>query len=145
MGETAREISFNLLSRALDHQFFRLFNKNQIRPDSPGSPVDSGRLMASLCRQKIITTLARVNKTHMMDLIRKVNSTYTQVNRNLRILEQEGIIESQYCGRLRIIKLNKQNPRTEVILKALKMLRNPQLADRKKDWLFERQKEKRAQ
>jgi DeoR/GlpR family transcriptional regulator of sugar metabolism len=87
--------------------------------------------MASSCRQKIIATLARVKKTHMMDLVRKVNSTYTQVNRNLRILEQEDIIESQYYGRLRIIRLNKENPKTEAILKALRMLRNPQLVDRK--------------
>ena len=31
-----------------------------------------------------------------MDLVRKVNSTYGQVNRNLQILEREGIVNTQY-------------------------------------------------
>ena len=81
--------------------------------------------MASTCRQKIIATLARVQQTHMMDLVRKVNSTYTQVNRNLHILEQEDIVESRYYGRMRMIRLNRENPRTEAILKALRILRRP--------------------
>ena len=87
--------------------------------------------MASSCRQKILATLSRVGQTHMMDLVRKVNSTYTQVNRNLQILEQEDIVESQYYGRMRMIRLNRENPKTEAILKALRMLRSPQFFDRK--------------
>ena len=79
--------------------------------------------MASTCRQKILATLAMVGQTHMMDLVRKVNSTYTQVNRNLQILEQEGIVESRYYGRMRVIRLNRENPKTKVLLKALRMLR----------------------
>ena len=79
--------------------------------------------MASSCRQKIIATLARVQQIHMMDLVRKVNSTYTQVNRNLIILEQEGIVESQYYGRMRMMRLNRENPKTQAILKALRILR----------------------
>ena len=85
--------------------------------------------MASTCRQKIIATLASVKQTHMMDLVRKVNSTYTQVNRNLQILEQEDIVKSQYYGRMRMIRLNRENPKTEAILKALRMLRSPRFGD----------------
>jgi len=85
--------------------------------------LDLGRLVASSCRQKIIATLASVGQTHMMDLVRKVNSTYTQVNRNLQILEQEDIVVSQFYGRMRIIRLNRENPKTEAILKALRILR----------------------
>lgn len=80
--------------------------------------------MASSCRQKILETLSRVQQTHMMDLVRKVNSTHIQVNRNLKILEQEDIVESKYYGRMRMIKLNRENPKTEVILKALRTLRH---------------------
>ena len=63
----------------------------------------------------------------MTDLVRKVNSTYTQVNRNLKILQQEDIVESKYYGRMRMIKLNRENPKTEVMLKALRMLRHHEL------------------
>jgi hypothetical protein len=59
----------------------------------------------------------------MMDLVRKVNSTYGQVNRNLQILEHEGIVNIRYYGRLRIIKLNRGNPKTITLLKVLRLLR----------------------
>jgi len=72
-------------------------------------------------------TLASVGQTHMMGLVRKVNSTYTQVDRNLKILQQEGIVEIKYFGRMRMIKLNQDNPKTEVLLKALRMLKHQQL------------------
>lgn len=58
-----------------------------------------------------------------MDLVRRVNSTYNQVNRNLQILEQEGIAESEYYGRMRLIRLNRENPKTKAILQALRILR----------------------
>jgi DNA-binding transcriptional ArsR family regulator len=89
--------------------------------------LDLGRLVASSCRQKIMATLASVGQTHMMDLVRKVNSTYTQVDRNLKILQKEGIIEIKYYGRMRMIKLNRENPKTEVILKVLRMLKYREL------------------
>jgi len=94
-----------------------------------GLTLDLGRLIASTCRQKILETLSRVQQTHMMDLVRKVNSAYSQVNRNLQILEQEDIVESRYYGRMRMIKLNRENPKTESMLKVLRMLRGSQFGD----------------
>ena len=85
--------------------------------------MDLGRLMASSCRQRILEALSRVGQTHMMDLVRMVNSTYGQVNRNLQILEQEGIVTTQYYSRLRIIKLNRENPKTVTLLKILRLIR----------------------
>lgn len=117
-----RLVSF--LSLALHHQFFRLFYKTNLVKIPKGSTLDLARLMASTCRQKIIATLSRVHQTYMMDLVRKVNSTYAQVNRNLQILEREDVVESRYYGRMRLIRLNRDNPKTEAILKVLRMLRN---------------------
>jgi predicted transcriptional regulator len=84
------------------------------------------KIIASSCRQNILETLSKVKQTHIIDLVRKVNSTYCQVNRNVQILEQEGIVKSHKIGRLRIIKLNNNNPKTEAILQALKILRQQQ-------------------
>ena len=82
------------------------------------------QLISSSCRQKILETLSKVKQTHIMDLVRKANSTYSQVNRNVQILEQEGIVSSNYYGRMRIITLNSDNPKTVAILKALRILKN---------------------
>ena len=57
-----------------------------------------------------------------MALVRKVNSTYNQVNSNLHILQKEEIIFDEHFGRMRIIRLNKENSRTTILLEALKML-----------------------
>jgi hypothetical protein len=59
-----------------------------------------------------------------MKLVRTVNSTYNEVDRNLRILEREGIITQRYAGRKRIIRLNFKNEKTLVLLKLLKIREN---------------------
>jgi hypothetical protein len=59
-----------------------------------------------------------------MDLVRKVNSTYGQVDRNVQILEKEGVVIDRSVGRMRMIKLNSDNPKTAILLKALRMLKN---------------------
>ena len=85
--------------------------------------MDLGRLIASTCRQKILEALSTVGQTHVTDLVRRINSTYGQVNRNLQILEHEGIVNIQFYGRLRIVKLNRENPKTVTLLRVLRLLR----------------------
>jgi hypothetical protein len=80
------------------------------------------KVLASTCRQKILRVLIEVKRTHMMNLVRKTNSNYNQVNRNLIILEKEKIVKIVYCGRMKIIRMNMDNPRVKVIIKALKVL-----------------------
>jgi predicted transcriptional regulator len=87
------------------------------------------RILASSCRIRMIRLLYKNNHVHVMQLVRKVNSTYNQVNSNLQILKEEGIIFDEYFGRTRVIRLNKENPRTALLLQALKILDT--LEDRK--------------
>lgn len=54
-----------------------------------------------------------------MKLVRIVNSTYNEVDRNLRILEREGNVTQRYEGRKRVIRLNLKNEKTVVLLKLL--------------------------
>jgi predicted transcriptional regulator len=84
--------------------------------------LDLERLLASSCRRKILKFLWENERGNVMEVVRKVNSTYSQVNPNLHILAEEGIIKDERCGRLRIIRLNKQNPKTVLLLQALKIL-----------------------
>lgn len=79
-------------------------------------------LLSSSCRRKILKVLSQVERTNVMDLVCKVNSTYTQVNPNLRILEREGIITDAHLGRIRIIILNEKNEKTSLLLQALRIL-----------------------
>lgn len=80
--------------------------------------------MASSCRRRILRVLSRTGRTNIMELVRKVNSTYNQVNSNLHILQKEGIIFDDHFGRMRVIRLNKENSKTKVLLEASKLLQD---------------------
>lgn len=83
------------------------------------------QIIASSCRQRMLLALAKVRKTHVTQLVRMINSTYNQVNRNLVILENEKIIKTERLGYLRIVELNVENPKTMALLKALELLDKP--------------------
>jgi DNA-binding transcriptional ArsR family regulator len=83
------------------------------------------RIIASSSRQKILMALAKVDKTYVTKLVRMINSTYLEVNRNLIILQEEGIVSMKRLGHLRVIELQRSNPRTLALLKALELLERP--------------------
>lgn len=86
--------------------------------------MDLETLMASSCRRRILRVLSRTGRTNVMALVRKVNSTYNQVNSNLNLLKKEGIVFDEHFGRMRVIRLNKENSRTKLLLETLKMMQN---------------------
>ena len=83
------------------------------------------QIIASSCRQRMLLALAKVRKTHVTQLVRMINSTYNQVNRNLVVLENEKIVKTERLGYLRIVELNVENPKTLALLKALELLDKP--------------------
>lgn len=89
--------------------------------------MDLKKLLASSLRQKILIELSRFGEMRVMKLVHRLGGTYNEVNRNLKILESEGIIINNYCrqvrhGTVRVIRLNKENPRTKLLLQVLKEL-----------------------
>lgn len=90
-----------------------------------GSRLKLEQIIASSCRQKILLALSQNKKTHVTNLVRLVNSTYNQVNRNLQILEKEGIITTKRYGHVRMIEIEMENPKTRTILTALHTLDRP--------------------
>lgn len=88
--------------------------------------MDLKTLIASSCRRRILQVLSSSKRINVMKLVRKVNSTYNQVNSNLQILQKEGIVFDEHFGRMRVIRLNRENPRTLLLLQALKILETPE-------------------
>jgi len=84
--------------------------------------VDLVCILSSACRRKIIEFLSVNGSTNVMQLILKINAKYPQVNTELQILQKEDLIIDQHMGRMRIIRLNKENPPTGLLLQALKLL-----------------------
>jgi predicted transcriptional regulator len=89
--------------------------------------LDLNKLLASSGRQKLLKELAKCKELNVMALVRRLNSPYNEVNRNLGILEKEGIIINDYRkrvrrGKVRMIILNRENPKTKILLQVLKTL-----------------------
>ncbi len=80
------------------------------------------KILCSSCRQEILTTLAKRGPVSIMNLVKYVNSTWNEVNRNLHVLEKEGIILQHRVGNKRIVTLNRRRNKTQLLLKALKTL-----------------------
>jgi predicted transcriptional regulator len=84
--------------------------------------MDLESILSSACRRRIIKFLAENGSTNIMRLIVGINGKYPQVNSELQTLPKEEIIIDQHIGRMRIIRLNKENPGTCLLLQALKLL-----------------------
>jgi len=82
------------------------------------------QILASSCRQRILLALSKVGETHFSNLVRMTNSTYYQVHRNLEILSREGMVDVRTYGRMKMIRLCHDNPKTEVLVKALHLIEN---------------------
>lgn len=86
------------------------------------------KIMASYLRQNILRELSKVREIRMMKLCDNLRSTYVELNRNLLLLQREGILTNDYKddkaghGRIRIVRLNRDNPKTLVLLEVLKRL-----------------------
>lgn len=80
------------------------------------------KLFASTCRVRILKALSRKGETNIMDLVHQTNSTWLEIDRNIRLLKKMEIVDTRFCQNRRLIKLNKKEDRVEVVLKALRML-----------------------
>jgi len=85
------------------------------------------KIIASSLRQNILRVLAEKREMQIMKLVSSTTSTYNELNRNLAILKNEGIIVEDYRSkvrrdRVRVIWLDRANPKTVTLLKALKLL-----------------------
>jgi hypothetical protein len=89
--------------------------------------LDLKKLLASSMRQRILVELSVHREMRVMQLVHGVSGPYNEVNRNLGILKTEDII-IDICekpvrhGVVRVIRLNRENPRTLMLLEALKVL-----------------------
>jgi predicted transcriptional regulator len=89
-----------------------------------GVCLDLSKVFASSLRQKILKVLSEKREMQVMKLVSNVGSTYNELNRNLLILEKESIIINEYRvkvrhGKVRVIRLNRENSKTKLLLAAL--------------------------
>ncbi len=78
--------------------------------------------MKSSCRRRILKALIAKKEVSMMKMVRITNSTFNEVDRNLRILEEAGFVTQRRTKQKRIISLNAENEKTSTMLETLRVL-----------------------
>jgi DNA-binding transcriptional ArsR family regulator len=86
--------------------------------------LELNKIIGSTTRRKILEVLSENRELSIMKLVRLVNSTHNEVDRNLGILEKEKLVVQQLLGRNRIIHLNYENKKTLLLLETLIALNN---------------------
>jgi len=80
------------------------------------------KLFASTCRVRILKILASKGETNIMELVHQTNSTWSEIDRNIKLLKKMEIVSTRFYQNRRLIKLNEKEGKVKVVLKALRML-----------------------
>jgi DNA-binding transcriptional ArsR family regulator len=73
------------------------------------------RVLSSSGRIKILTVLSNVGELHLSEIARKTDQSYSSTDRHLEELSQASIVEEHDYGRVRMFRLNLENPRAKIL------------------------------
>lgn len=73
------------------------------------------KLFSSSGRIKILTVLSQNTELHLTEIARRTDQSYTSTERHLKDLAQADIVEEHDYGRIRIFKLNLDNPKGRML------------------------------
>jgi DNA-binding transcriptional ArsR family regulator len=72
-------------------------------------------VLSSSGRIKILTVLSNVGELHLSEIARKTDQSYSSTDRHLEELSQASIVEEHDYGRVRMFRLNLENPRAKIL------------------------------
>ena len=72
-------------------------------------------VLSSSGRIKILTVLSNVGELHLSEIARKTDQSYSATNRHLQDLSEASIVEEHDYGRVRMFRLNLENPRAKIL------------------------------
>jgi DNA-binding transcriptional ArsR family regulator len=72
-------------------------------------------VFSSRLRMKILKALMQVGELNVSEIARRLKVNYNAINRHLKVLEDEGLIQHKVFGRIRLYRLNEQSPKTKAV------------------------------
>ena len=72
-------------------------------------------VLSSSGRIKILTLLSNVGELHLSEIAKRTDQSYSSTDRHLEELSAAGIVDERDYGRVRIFKLNLENPRARIL------------------------------
>lgn len=76
-------------------------------------------ILSSRGRVRILRILTEIGELNISEIVRRAKLNYTTTNQHLQALETAGIICHKKFGRIRIFRLNEENPRVRFIKKLI--------------------------
>ena len=73
------------------------------------------RILSSAGRIKILTVLSNVGELHLTEIAKQTDQSYSSTQRHLEDLSDAAIVEEHDYGRVRMFKLNLENPRVRIL------------------------------
>jgi DNA-binding transcriptional ArsR family regulator len=73
------------------------------------------RVLSSSGRIKILTVLSNAQELHLSEIARKIDQSYSSTDRHLQDLSEASIVEEHDYGRVRMFRLNLENPRARIL------------------------------
>lgn len=72
-------------------------------------------VFSSRGRVRIFKILIEMGELNISEIARRARLNYSTTNQHLQILYKAGLIRQKKFGRIRIFRVNKENPRAKVI------------------------------
>ena len=72
-------------------------------------------VLSSSGRIKILTVLSNVGELHLSEIARKTDQSYSATDLHLQELSEASIVEEHDYGRVRMFRLNLENPRAKIL------------------------------
>ncbi len=78
--------------------------------------MDIEDVLSSRVRIKILKFLARLGELNVSDIGRRLGINYQTTSKNLKILEDEGILLHKRFGRIRLYRINENSSKAKAVL-----------------------------
>jgi DNA-binding transcriptional ArsR family regulator len=72
-------------------------------------------ILSSSGRIKILAILSNVGELHLTEIAKRSDQSYSSADRHLQELTEASIVEEHDYGRVRMFKLNLENPRVRIL------------------------------
>jgi DNA-binding transcriptional ArsR family regulator len=83
------------------------------------------RILSGAGRIKILTVLSHVGELHLTEIAKQTDQSYSSTQRHLEDLSDAAIVEEHDYGRVRMFKLNLENPRARILRQLILEWDNP--------------------
>jgi DNA-binding transcriptional ArsR family regulator len=80
-----------------------------------GQKLSLARVLSSSGRIKILTVLSNAQELHLSEIARKTDQSFSSTDRHLQDLTEASIVEEHDYGRVRMFRLNLENPRARIL------------------------------